>query len=516
MPHLNLFTKSCQQVKEKILMRTMLLVLVIIISGLNEIIAQLPGENDRIGWSADGNMHDPDDWSATALALAIFDKMGWHDKLVHFDYNNRLDNSLEWKEAENYESTIGGAKRFNFNEAVFFDDQRALEAAIEHAKEEINKSHPGSKFWYVQAGPFEVAYQAILRADPEKRKYCILVSHAEINERADKWKLEDGSPSHGKDDCVALGATYFYTTGQGRTKFGGRAYDGWDQVEWMKTADREEYRWLYSRFRATAKHKENGLDASDGGMAYVLATGDLNGNFAPKLKAFLKGDPSVNKKLSLFNGTSLEGWHVASVDKDRDRNFWRVKDGTIECNSIGSQDHDYIWLCTDKEYADFELQLKLQAFRESKGNSGVQVRSRYDRSESAPRGGWLDGPQVDIHPPAPWRTGLIYDETRKARGWICPPSPGSAIKREQGPEEVVFKYAEDGDGWNEMKIICQGTRMITILNGLIVCDEDFTGILDNQAHQLYNVGMKGRIALQLHAKSELKIRFKDIYIKEFM
>jgi hypothetical protein len=252
--------------------------------------APIPGKDDRIGWSADGNRNDPDDWSATALALAIFAKMGWQEKLVHFDYNNRLDKSLDWKEAENHQSTIGGARRFRFNEEVFFDDQRELEAAIEHAKEEINKSHEGSKFWYVQAGPFEVAYQALLRADPEKRKYCILVSHSEINERPDKWKLADGSPSHGRIDCIALGAKYLSTTGQGKDKFGGRTFLKWDLVDWMKNSRCEEYRWVHSRFLATAKHKEGGLDASDGGMAYVLVTGDPDGNFNPKLKELLGTD----------------------------------------------------------------------------------------------------------------------------------------------------------------------------------------------------------------------------------
>jgi hypothetical protein len=213
--------------------------------------------------------------------------MGWQDKLVHFDFNNRLDRTLEWKEEENYESVIGGARRFRFNEEVFFDDQQELEAAIEHAKEEINKSHEGSRFWYVQAGPFEVAYQALLRANPGKRKYCILVSHSEINERADKWKLEDGSPSHGKDDCVALGAEYFFTTGQGKDKFGGRTFLRWDLVEWLERSPCQDYRWVYSRLRSTAIHKDGGLDASDGGMAYTLATGDSEGNFSPKLQEFL-------------------------------------------------------------------------------------------------------------------------------------------------------------------------------------------------------------------------------------
>ena len=156
-----------------------LLITFLSLSFQNICASPLPGENDRIGWSSDGNLADEDDWSATALALAIFAKMEWQNKLVHFDYNDRIDRSHEWKEIENYESTIGGAQRFGFNLEVFFDDQRELEASIEHAKEEINKSHEGSKFWYVQAGPFEVAYQALLRADPDKRQYCILVSHSE-------------------------------------------------------------------------------------------------------------------------------------------------------------------------------------------------------------------------------------------------------------------------------------------------------------------------------------------------
>jgi hypothetical protein len=488
----------------------------VVLTASNSIQAQMVAENDRIGWSSDGNMHDPDDWSATPLALAIFDKMEWHDKLVHFDYNNRLDNTLEWKEEQNYESTVVGAKRFGFNTDLFFDDQKELEAAIENAKKEINKSHEGSRFWYVQAGPFEVAYQAILRAEPDKRKYCILVSHAEINERTDKWKLDDGSPSHGRAECVALGASFFSTTGQGKTKFGGRAYDGWDQVEWMKTSENENYQWMHSRFLETAKHKDNGLDASDGGMAYVLATGDLNGNFAPKLETFLKSDlPKEGKWKSLFNGKSLKGWHVECIEADREKEYWSVKDGAIECNSIGDGDHDYIWLFTDKEYDNFELKLKFQAYKKgTKGNSGLQVRSRYDDSPDAPRGGWLDGPQIDIHPLGPWRTGLVYDETRGARGWIYPDIPGSAMNEEQGAPTYLFHFADDDDSWNDLRVVCKGTKIKTMLNGVIVCDEDFAGVIDSDAHKKYDVGINGHIALQLHAKSQLKIRFKDIYINE--
>ena len=71
-------------------------------------------------------------------------------------------------------------------------------------------------------------------------------------------------------------------------------------MEWMKNSPSEEYRWVYSRFQETAKHKDGGLDASDGGMAFVLATRDLNGNFAPKLKELLGTD-----------------WKESSADKSR-------------------------------------------------------------------------------------------------------------------------------------------------------------------------------------------------------
>ena len=52
---------------------------------------------------------------------------------------------------------------------------------------------------------------------------------------------------HGKDDCVALGAKYYYTTGQGKDKFGGGKFHEWQLVDWMNDSPCPEYRWDYSR-----------------------------------------------------------------------------------------------------------------------------------------------------------------------------------------------------------------------------------------------------------------------------
>jgi len=285
--------------------------------------APIPGENDRIGWSADGNRHDPDDWGATAMALAIFAKQGWQNKLVHIDYNNWLPDNTPFKSAEETISVIEGTKKFKFTQTKLFDCQTDLEAAIDNVVAEINKSSSSSHFWYVQAGPFEVAYLALLKADPDKRKYCILVSHSSANDRPEHWPGQ-----HGKDDCVALGAEFYYTTGQGKDKFGSGKFYEWQLVDWMKNSPSPEYRWIYSRLKKTAEHKHGVLDASDGGMAFALATGDLDGNFSPKLRDFLGTDwtePTLgNPKVDPPNvppstkGASIEelGRLAASVEYD--------------------------------------------------------------------------------------------------------------------------------------------------------------------------------------------------------
>ena len=216
----------------------------------------------------------------------------------------------------------------------------------------------------------------------------------------------------------------------------------------------------------------------------------------------------------LFNGQTLSGWTVQCQPQDRAKSFWQVDQGAILCDSLGRKAHNYVWLVNDREFGDFELHLKFQAYTNSPGNSGLQFRSRFD---SAADGGWLDGPQVDIHPPAAmtWRTGLIYDETREEKRWISPSLLDARMDPAFKPAQFVFKYAGEGDGWNELTLVCRGTRVKTLLNGVVRTDWDGAGVLDNAAHRRHNVGQAGHFALQLHSGDELRIRFKDIQVREF-
>ncbi|MCK4746151.1 MAG: DUF1080 domain-containing protein [Bacteroidales bacterium] len=220
----------------------------------------------------------------------------------------------------------------------------------------------------------------------------------------------------------------------------------------------------------------------------------------------------------LFNGATLEGWKVNSIKEDCGKEYWQVKKGYIECNSIGDKQHNYVWLTTEEEFSDFHLRLKFQVFKSSPGNSGVQFRSRYDDSDTARYGGWLNGPQADIHGPIPMRAGLIYDETENVRRWIYPSLPDWKIEADQAPKsarKTRLVYADsDPEAWNSMEIICEGMQVKTFVNGLRIVDFNAEGILNDKLHQLRNVGISGVIALQLHQNDETLIRFKDLIIKE--
>lgn len=220
--------------------------------------------------------------------------------------------------------------------------------------------------------------------------------------------------------------------------------------------------------------------------------------------------PESDEWVSLFNGEDLSGWIVKRKPADAGKQFWQVDNGTILADSMASKDHDYIWLLTEQEYSDFILRLRFQAYRANPGNSGIQIRSRYDD-----QAGWLDGPQVDINPPGPWRTGMMWDETRDVKHWLYPDIPkGEWVDQSMATPGMVFYYSDEGAGWNDMEIKAVGTRITAHLNGVRITDYNGAGVLDDDVHKARNVGLSGHIALQIHTGDLLKIRYKDIYIKD--
>ena len=218
---------------------------------------------------------------------------------------------------------------------------------------------------------------------------------------------------------------------------------------------------------------------------------------------------------SLFDGATLSGWQIICVPDDADKNFWKVDNGAIECDSTGSTNHKNGFLMTDDEYDNFRLRLRFQVFASAKGNSGIQFRSRVDGTRA---NGRLNGPQIDIHPPEPLRTGLVYDSTQGVTRWIYPSLKDSGLTADQAPPharktQLIFAD-KNPDAWNTMELVCDNMHIQTFLNERLITDFNATGFLDTQLHKKYNVGTKGHLALQLHGKDQLRIRFKDIQIQE--
>ncbi len=174
---------------------------------------------------------------------------------------------------------------------------------------------------------------------------------------------------------------------------------------------------------------------------------------------------------SLFNGENLEGWTINGTEK------WYVEDGLLICES--GPDQEYGYLSTDEFYKDFVLTLEFK--QEADGNSGVFFRSTVD-------GTIVSGWQVEVAPPN-LHTGGVYESY--GRGWLIKPDP----KKD--------KHLKMGD-WNSMKIKVKGNKVTTYLNGhkMIHLDDEKIG------------KGEGGIALQIHSGGGIKVKWRNIELKE--
>ena len=179
---------------------------------------------------------------------------------------------------------------------------------------------------------------------------------------------------------------------------------------------------------------------------------------------------------SLFDGKSLEGW-------EGNLKWFRVEQGAIVGGNLEHAIPNNEFLCTKKEYGDFELRLKFKVTGE-KVNAGIQIRSRRipDHHE-------MIGYQADIGE-GYW--GALYDESRRRKVLAAP------------EREAIAKVLKR-DGWNDYVIRCQGRRIQLWVNGLQTVDYTES---DEQIEQ------RGLIGLQIHSGPPSEVRYKDISIRE--
>lgn len=174
---------------------------------------------------------------------------------------------------------------------------------------------------------------------------------------------------------------------------------------------------------------------------------------------------------SLFNGKNLKGWTIHGTEK------WYVKNDELVCES--GPDKQYGYLSTDKDYKNFVLDYEFKL--EANGNSGVFIRSGIDGTKIS---GW----QVEVAPPGS-STGGIYESY--GRGWLIKPS-------------AEDEKALSPDGWNKGRIQVINDEITTWLNG-----KQMVYLKDAKIGE-----GNGFVALQIHDGGGIKVRWKNIKIKE--
>lgn len=236
----------------------------------------------RIALSTDGNYNDEDDWAAGPFALAILAEFGLQEKLVHFDYNCILPkNNPKW--ANIHKAAIEeSAARYGYPGEVFHNCQDNLEAAIQSIADAVNQSTAEDPLYFILAGPMEVPYLGIQRADPRKRKYVFCISHNVWNDGYASAALVN----HNKRHVIPTGVTWIQITDQNQFlstgPFGRPSNDQeWQPWTWLKDSDDPNLNFLWEMLRTTTR-----ADCSDAGMTYFLMTGDEQPEIS-KLKSLL-------------------------------------------------------------------------------------------------------------------------------------------------------------------------------------------------------------------------------------
>ncbi len=182
--------------------------------------------------------------------------------------------------------------------------------------------------------------------------------------------------------------------------------------------------------------------------------------------------PAKPKEEDLFNGKDLTGWDVYGTE------LWYVDNGELVCES--GPDKQYGYFGTGKYYDNFDLTLEFKQIAD--GNSGVFIRSYIKKGVE------ISGWQVEVAPPG-FDTGGIYESY--GRGWLA------LIPDDM---EKILKKGE----WNKMRIKVEGNTVTTFLN-----DVQMVELTDDKIGQ-----GQGRILLQIHDGGGIKVRWRNLHIKE--
>jgi len=186
--------------------------------------------------------------------------------------------------------------------------------------------------------------------------------------------------------------------------------------------------------------------------------------------------------VDLFNGQDLEGW----TQRNGTATF-RVEDEAIVGRTNAGSPNSF--LCTDKEYGDFELKFEVKV--DTALNSGVQIRSQ---TAGGTPDGRVNGPQVEISNDG--MAGYLYGEA--AGGWMTP-----------AEDRQPHQHFQDG-AWNSYHVVAFGDTIQVWINGHPI--SDLTHPARDETHP------QGFLGLQVHGirggEGPYEVRWRNLKLRD--
>lgn len=155
----------------------------------------------------------------------------------------------------------------------------------------------------------------------------------------------------------------------------------------------------------------------------------------------------------LFDGETLDGWHLFNKPDSTRFSAWEVQKGTIFCNAT-DESRVFGDLVTDKEYENYELVFEWQMGL--RGNGGVFVNVQESPEYKAT---YETGPEYQ----------LLEPEHMDTKTPLKRPGCLWGIAPQRQPVE-----AQPTGEWNTARIVQQDGRLQFYLNGKRTAEEDLT------------------------------------------
>jgi 3-keto-disaccharide hydrolase len=189
--------------------------------------------------------------------------------------------------------------------------------------------------------------------------------------------------------------------------------------------------------------------------------------------------PKPGKPIELFDGHTFQGWEGDTA------RTWRIEKGALVGGSLTETVPHNEFLCTSREFKNFDLRLKVKLTGTGFVNGGIQFRSQRLKQPAFE----MTGYQADMGE-GYW--GSLYDESRRN-------------KTLAHTHARVIQQILHPNAWNEYIVRCEARHIRLWLNGVLTVD---------YTEDEESVPLAGFIGLQIHGGGKAEASYKEIALEE--